>query len=172
MNGPVLASLIPVISYPASDFVSSAEASLRMMEVMSPAPAETLRPFVQSLAGQTIGEMEETYIRTFDLNPDASLDLGWHLYGETYERGRFLVQMRQMLAEAGVAESNELPDNLTHLLALLPLLPDEEADELAEKCRPAIEKIVSQLEEGDSPYFNVLSCVLQLLQTQPETQRI
>ncbi len=171
MNGPILNSLIPVISYPGSDYQEVAQSTLRLMEVLSPSQATTFRSFVDSLEGQSAGELEEAYIRTFDLNPDACLDLGWHLHGETYERGSFLVTMRQLLAEHGVAESSELPDHLTHFLALIPLLAEPDAEELVERCLPAIDKIKTQLEQGDSPYKSVLDCVFQLLQNRPEPQR-
>ncbi len=43
---------------------------------------------------------EELYTRTFDLNPVCALEIGWHLFGEDYERGAFLVRMRDQLRRA------------------------------------------------------------------------
>src|SRR6266568_3182701 len=56
---------------------------------------------------------QELYVQTFEFNPACTLELGWHLFGENYERGEFLVRMREQLRRHGIAESNELPDHLT-----------------------------------------------------------
>ena len=44
--------------------------------------------------GMSVEDLQELYTRTFDWNPDTSLEIGWHLYGENYERGEFLVEVR------------------------------------------------------------------------------
>ena len=64
-------------------------------------------------------ELEETYARTFDINPACALEVGWHLFGEEYARGLFLVRLRGEMREHGVEESSELPDHITHVLALI-----------------------------------------------------
>ena len=72
-------------------------------------------------------ELEEAYTRTFDVNPACALEIGWHLFGEDYMRGQFLVRMRGELAKYGIPESSELPDHLTHVLAVIAAMPDDEA---------------------------------------------
>ena len=78
---------------------------------------------------------QELYVQTFEFNPACTLELGWHLFGENYERGEFLVRMRDLLRRHGIAESTELPDHLTHVLALVGRLDHEEAAELAAKAK-------------------------------------
>ena len=64
-------------------------------------------------------ELEELYTRTFDINPVCSLEVGWHLFGEDYNRGAFLVRMRGLLREHGIEEGAELPDHLESVLRVL-----------------------------------------------------
>jgi nitrate reductase molybdenum cofactor assembly chaperone len=86
--------------------------------------------------------MQELYIQTFEFNPACTLEIGWHLFGENYERGEFLVRMREELRRHGIAESTELPDHLTHLLPLVTCMDHEEAARMAgEYLLPALAKI-------------------------------
>lgn len=101
--------------------------------------------------------MEELYTRTFDLNPVATLEVGWHLWGEQYERGRFLANLRELQASLGVPMSNELPDHLTVLLETLALM--EQPESLARQIAPALEKIAKPLEEQGNPYRHVIRAV-------------
>jgi len=40
---------------------------------------------------------------TFDINPACALEVGWHLFGEDYMRGQFLVRMREELSKYEIA---------------------------------------------------------------------
>ncbi len=105
--------------------------------------------------------MQELYIQTFEFNPACTLEIGWHLFGENYERGEFLVRMREQLRRHGIAETSELPDHLTHVLRLIGRMEHEEAARLAgESVLPALEKI--RLPE-DSPYRPVLDGIREKL---------
>ena len=100
-----------------------------------------------------VAEMQELYTNTFDWNPAASLDLSWHLYGEQYARGEFLVKMRRTLRGHGIAETRELPDHLTHVLALMSMLEPDAAESAArEYAAPAVAKLVAALEQAQSPF--------------------
>jgi nitrate reductase assembly molybdenum cofactor insertion protein NarJ len=96
----------------------------------------------QSLRYPNDAAIQELYVQTFEFNPACTLEIGWHLFGENYERGEFLVRMREQLRRHGIAESTELPDHLTHLLALIPRMDRVEAAELAGQfVLPALAKI-------------------------------
>ena len=63
-----------------------------------------MRRFVKSVDGMALRDLEELFTRTFDINPQCTLELGWQLYGEDYNRGAFLVRMRELMREKGVEE--------------------------------------------------------------------
>jgi nitrate reductase delta subunit len=114
--------------------------------------------------GETLESLQELYTRTFDLNPVCSLEIGWHLFGEEYERGAFLVKMRQELRAHAIPESTELPDHLTHVLRLMSNLEPDEAAALASRfVLPAIEKMLAGLEGKGNPYEAVLRNVRDAL---------
>ncbi len=120
--------------------------------------------FTAATDGLTTGELEELYTRTFDINPVSSLEIGWHLYGETYERGTFLVEMRDLLRRSGVEESSELPDHLTHALLAVGRMEGEEAAAFVSK---RMLKATGMILEGfagkDNPYAHILIATKLLL---------
>lgn len=158
----IFAHLASILSYPEAPIARA----LARTCALAPEFAPTLRPFADYLASASAKSVEELFTRTFDLNPSCCLEVGWHLYGEDYPRGRFLVNMRQTLAEEQLPESAELPDHLSHCLRLLPRLEPEDADAFARKyLLPAIAKILPAMEE-DNPYTCVLAMLQDLLEGQ------
>jgi len=109
-------------------------------------------------------ELEELYTRTFDINPVCSLEVGWHLYGEDYNRGAFLVGMRGLMRDLGVAEGTELPDHLTSVLRVLGRMAPEEADGFARGyVLPAVGKMLSGFPDGENPYRDVVEEIERFL---------
>ncbi|HUP62016.1 MAG TPA: molecular chaperone TorD family protein [Thermoanaerobaculia bacterium] len=105
--------------------------------------------------------MEELYTRTFDLNPVATLEIGWHLWGEQYERGRFLADLRALQESLAIEEGSELPDHLTVLLPTIARMDDASA--MAAKIAPALDKIAAPLEEQGNPYRHLIAAVKTVL---------
>jgi nitrate reductase delta subunit len=122
--------------------------------------------FAKEVEALSTTELEETYTRVFDLNSDATLDIGWHLFGEDYARGEFLVHLRQKGREYGVPETGELPDHLTRVLPLVARMPEEEASEFVSKyLLPALAKIAKTLAAAASPYCKLIAALQQMLET-------
>ncbi len=129
--------------------------------------SELLDDFVDYAKAQSQAELEELYTRTFDFNTECALEIGWHLYGENYERGDFLVKMRERLRRCEIAESCELPDHLTHVLAALGRLDEEESYRIIfDFVLPAMEKIINAMSGKDNPYEKALKFIQQVLQQQ------
>lgn len=124
------------------------------------AAREALAAFEAAAGSSSLHELEELYTRTFDMNPDCSLEVGWHLYGEQYERGAFLVKMRERMKALGVPEDHELPDHLSHALAVWSRLEPSEAKRFAEEClAPAVAKVIAGLGDGPNPFRHLLAAV-------------
>lgn len=114
-----------------------------------PAFADRLR-YPDDAAGQ------ELYVQTFEFNPASTLEVGWHLFGENYERGEFLVRMRERLRRYSIPEGTDLPDHLAQLLHLVPRLPHDEAAELVGLyLAPALAKIRAAL--AGNPYEGLIA---------------
>ncbi len=147
-------ALADLLAYPRPDVDAALvraqhalDACLAHDGLLEPVARETFALFLAAAAGMSVGEREELYTRTFDVNPVATLDLGWHLYGEQYERGAFLVRMREALRRTAVEETTELPDHLTQALRALGRMEEDEAAAFtAAAVGPAVHKILAGFE--------------------------
>jgi nitrate reductase delta subunit len=152
-----LESLAGLFAYPTPDYPRRlARCRAALAEADTPDAAVLLDRFAARIEGMTLEDLQEQFTAGFDLNPACTLDLGWHLYGEQYERGAFLVEIRDALREHAVAESSELPDHLTHMLALLGRLEPVASERLAARAvRPALDRVLASVDAGN-PFIDLL----------------
>jgi nitrate reductase delta subunit len=156
--------LAGLLTYPRPGYHDKVDACHRALKMHHPEAAARIVQFAERIASMFVVELEELYTQTFDLNPVCSLEVGWHLFGENYSRGEFLVLMRQQLRKNGLPESTELPDHLTHVLAAVCRMEPHEADRFTVKyVLPALEKMLAGLAGKESPYENVLEAVRSVL---------
>lgn len=160
--------LADLLAYPDESFPTRVAEARSVLAVHAPAAAAALEPLAGRAAEGDASSWEELYTRTFDWSPERALELGWHLYGEQYDRGAFLVRMRAHLRAAGVEEGAELPDHLGTVLRLLPRLPDADAQRLAaEAVVPALAKVQAGFGDEPNPYRDVLRAVAALVPPAP-----
>lgn len=156
------AALADLVAYPEADY---AERLSRCERALLEEPgAEAARTHFARFAGacrkECIEPLQELYTRSFDLNPDGSLEVGWHLFGENYSRGEFLVEMRRRLRAHGIEESGELPDHLTYVLRVLERMEEGEAREFAaRRLLPALDRILHGVKEQACLYEELLLAV-------------
>ena len=159
--GNIYVALAGVLTYPGADYLE------RVHHCVLAAPsaiAQRLERFARPLEKLTVTELQELFTQTFDLNPVCSLELGWHLFGENYDRGLLMVRIRGEMAQHGVAESGELPDHLTHALLLLDRMERERAADFAAAILlPALEKMLSAICGKGNPYQDLLEAVVALV---------
>jgi len=154
-----------LLAYPAPGYPErAARAAEGLAERHSPA-AEALSAFARAVADRDDAGMEELYTRTFDLDPACALEVGWHLWGEDYERGRFLVAARGLLRRLGLPEEGELPDHLRVLLPAFDRLPEGEAGAWAVRYLiPSVTVMLRILERKQHPYRHLLAAVRDALE--------
>ena len=153
-----------LLSYPDEYTPQTAELLYVVLQGELPEAASEMAKFGAFAEQHEVWEMEETFTRTFDVNPTCALEVGWQLFGEEYARGMFLVRMREELRKYGLAESVELPDHLSHVLAIVAAMPDEDASRFVHACvQPAVEKMNEAFKEKDSPYGHVISALAAVL---------
>ena len=154
--------LAVILSYPTPQLLRHVEAVCED-DRLSTESVQDIRTFADYARRTTSTEVEEHYTHSFDLNPSCCLEIGWHLYGEEYERGAFLVNMRQTLREEQIPETGELPDHLSYCLRLLPRLKPDEAVRFARGfLQPALGKILGAM-TAENPYTGVLLVTAELL---------
>lgn len=146
-----------LLAYPSADYGRPLDGIIAHLRDRDVATADALAAFEEYVAASSVEHLQEAFTQTFDLNPVCALEVGWQLFGEEYERGAFLVRMRQLLRQHGVDERGELPDHLSSLLALLPRLEAGEAQALAAGALvPAVEKMIAAIQKSDSPFRPLL----------------
>ena len=128
-----------------------------------------LDEFAAGMEKLPTARIQELFISTFDWNPDTSLEVGWHLFGEQYARGEFLVRMRQEMRRYMVPESAELPDHLTHVLPIVARMDLLEAEKFTrEFAGPAMTKLLAAVVKIESPFAALVKAVREALPVQVE----
>lgn len=151
--------------YPDENSPEAARQCHRALVAVEPHAAARLELFLDQLERLSTEAQQELFTATFDLNPSCALEVGWHLFGESYERGAFLVKMRRQLTRFGLSDSGELPDHLSLALAVLGRMPAEEAEEFASACLlPALGKMRANLAGKSNPFESVLNAITLLVE--------
>jgi nitrate reductase delta subunit len=116
--------------------------------------------FIREVRPLDLGEWEELYTRTLDLNPPAAPYIGFQMWGESYQRGTFLAKMNHELMEKDVEPSGELPDHLIPVLRYLGRTKDPIA-ELVDVMDTALQRMLAALRkvEPGNPYGHLLEAV-------------
>ena len=71
------------------------------------------------------------------------------------------------------AESQELPDHLTHVLALLGRLTGDDADELAARyVLPGLDKMITSADADKHPYLAIIKAIRIVVQTDHDVEPI
>ncbi|OGP13240.1 MAG: nitrate reductase molybdenum cofactor assembly chaperone [Deltaproteobacteria bacterium RIFCSPLOWO2_02_FULL_50_16] len=168
MNPDLYNSLSRLIEYPEDDFQENLKHCLKLTEKHHLKKVDGLRSFAHTAKCMNLSELEEYYTRTFDINPVTALEVGWHLYGETYERGSFLVKMRNLSKKLNISESRELPDHLAHLLKLLGPMEEQEARQIiSQYLLPGIKKMIEGFENKENIFEGVFITIRDILQEEP-----
>ncbi|MDK1020013.1 MAG: hypothetical protein QGD90_00050 [Candidatus Hydrogenedentes bacterium] len=157
-------ALAAVLTYPERDYAERVLRYRDMAAVEAPAVVEQAEAFMASIEGKSLSELEERYIQTFDLNPLCSLDTGWQLFGEEYNRGLYMVKIRNEMRRLKIPETTELPDHLTNVLRVLGRMSEEDAISFAVCCLvPAVDKILGAVKKGN-PYRPLIQGIANLLE--------
>ncbi|HET7183606.1 MAG TPA: hypothetical protein VFI82_02915 [Terriglobales bacterium] len=128
-------ALARLFEYPGAEYVEALRVAKNSVADRAPA----LAGFAASAERQSLVQIQELYTATFDLNPACAPDIGWHLFGDDYARGLFLVKVRQQLRKYAISEGANLPDHVTSALRLLGRMEHDRAEEFAVCCvQPAL----------------------------------
>ena len=148
------------LSYPAPGQVQALTAGAESL------PASAIRKrfqgFLQQIQALTLGEWEELYTCTFDLNPSVAPYVGYQIWGDSYKRGNFMALLNRKMHEEGVSPNGELPDHLGPVLNYLGNTsqpPVELTDVLAQ----SVERMLSKLRKSEpqNPYISLFEAISQ-----------
>ena len=145
------AVLADVFQYPSDGYPTRVRLVRAQIADRWPKAAVELDRFIDLLPEGDLIQMQELFIRSFDVQAVTTLDIGYVLFGDDYKRGELLSNLNREHIAAEVDCGHELSDHLPNVLNLLSRLPDAEPidDELiGELARqvvaPAINKMIDE----------------------------
>lgn len=129
--------------------------------------AELLERLNQYMLETPLWSVQELYTTTFDLSPVCSMDVGYHLFGEDYQRGVFMAQLLESMEEAGMVAQKELPDHLPVVLQWMSrVYATELHTDMAIECvLPTMRKMDESFVDSTNPYRGALRAVAILLKS-------
>ena len=160
-------ALAELFEYPKDGHAARTRDLVARIAAESPEAAADVEPLARFAADKSLGECEELYVHTFDANAERALEVGWQVFGEQYERGAFLVDLRGRMRALGVAETTELPDHLTQVLRLLGRMDEDDARTLVARAVAPSLKRVREHVAADCPYGGAIDAVANALSCPP-----
>ncbi len=163
----VLWRLANCLEYPHAGLPESVAGAIASVSQVSQDAKTLLCSFQSYLEEATLSHLEEIYTRTFDLEAPCCLYAGYYLFGDTARRGIFMAQLKEEYKQSGFSQGRELPDHLTLMLRFLGSgCGREQAEELIALCiLPAMEAMLSRLDDSDNPYHGLLRALWLVLDT-------
>lgn len=123
-----------------------------------------LDAFAAAVAGLTLGPLQEAYTAAFDMQPEMTLNTGYHIFGDDYARSLFLARLAEIYRDHGFETGSELPDHACLLLRFLDRGGGPECDGLAEEgLAPALARVAERLEAARHPYRHLLRAIVAAL---------
>ncbi len=170
----VLELFADILDYPQTNIVEHVRECQALVSDSSPDAAALLRQFQHFVEETPTGKLEEIYTGIFDLDSDCHPYVGYQLFGESYERSVFLLELKERYRSCGFeASENELPDRLSVLLRFLSMGGDRSANQeiIDEGLLPALDKMATESEQaegqllkGSDPYQQVLQALRRVLE--------
>ena len=151
--------LADLVTYPTREYRTTLRAAGEELGAVSTEGADAMEAFATAIESLPLEHLHELYTSAFDLSPVCPLELGWHLFGEQYERGAFLVRMRDALERHGIRESTELPDHLSYVLRLAGRLPPAAMPVAPEELHAALVKMIAALDAAGSPFRHLMRAI-------------
>lgn len=147
-NRSDLLRLATLVDYPVKGFSAAVNGIQLLLNEKYPVLASVLRPFTYFASTAPIDEMQELYVRTFEVQAVTTLDLGYLLFGDDYKRAELLVNLNREHSLAGNDCGTELADHLPNVIRLVARMQDDPVRRhLVEKliC-PGLQKMISEFE--------------------------
>lgn len=140
-----------LLEYPQSDLTESVRECEALISPGNPEAAALLDPLRSFVASAPLGDIQELYTRTFDLDATYHPYVGHHLFGESYKRSAFMVGLKERYKAYDFVVEGELPDHLAVMLRYLSLCEDDVqvAEIVRDAMVPALERMVKKKADAD-----------------------
>ena len=117
----------------------------------------SVREFVAYLKGQPPIHAQECYTAVFDMDPAATLNMTYHMFGDNEKRAGMLAELQHAYEQAGWERiTGELPDYLPMMLEFLAVCEHPEHAGLVWECLQGLDVLVANLEKTAPAYAALL----------------
>lgn len=166
-----LRALGALLSYPRPELRAALPEIAGVIEDCRAIPAAgraALRELIDELAAMDQLDGEERYVELFDRGRATSLNLFEHLYGDARDRGRAMVELKELYERAGFRlDTPELPDHLPVLLEYLSCRDTPEIRDMLTDCADIVRAIGEALVKRRSRYAAVFETLLAIAKAPP-----
>lgn len=162
---PIYKLLAVLLDYPDQellDHLPEIGAEIGKSQAIDKAEKDALLKLIGFLANTPLIDLQESYVKTFDLTPEHSLHLTHHLFGDDNDRNRgpALIDLGELYKDYGIqTTTNELPDYLPLILEFAAMLEDNEATTFLADANKVLTVLTDNLIKAGSPYAPLLSIV-------------
>jgi nitrate reductase delta subunit len=160
--------LAGILEYPNRDLAGLARECEGLAKTAG-LPAEPFDRFARFLEHTPVERQEELYTAAFDMSASCCPFVGYHLFGDGYQRSAFMLELRKRYDEWSFSAGRELPDHLAVMLRFLAVCGSAEEREviIREAILPALERMLDPEKHPDaaadspgvSPYRQVLGAL-------------
>ena len=157
VNRQLFLCFAELLDYPQPGLIEAARECEALISLLCSSPvlgegqdesaAVLLREFRTFVEATPLGRLEEIYSGTFDLDAAYHPYVGYHLFGESYKRSVFLLELKERYRAKGFdVPENELPDHLALLLRFLAITDDVTmaGEIIHEGLLPAMERMMGK----------------------------
>lgn len=150
---PIFRHFAVILDYPDAGLAAAARACAVLLAPINAEAAALLGAFRAFAEATPLGRMQEVYTGTFDLDATCHPYVGYHLFGESYQRSALLVGLKERYQAHGFSTGNELPDHLVVMLRFLAVCPDTDlAIEISrDAVLPALRRMLGEHDQPDEP---------------------
>jgi nitrate reductase molybdenum cofactor assembly chaperone NarJ/NarW len=122
----ILGLFADLLEYPRCDVAQAARDCRALLAPVNAEAAALLAEFVAFAERTPRNMIEEVFTATFDLNASCHPYIGYHMFGEAYQRSALLLELQGRFREHGFDPGSELPDHIAVLLRFMSVCPDAE----------------------------------------------
>ena len=155
-----------ILDYPERSIEKFIDDCAVELAVSVPEAYSQLINFRTAIAQKSLSQLQEFYTNAFDLRPDCTPNLGYHLFGDDGRRGVFLAELKGRMEAQGISLGIELPDHIVLILRYLDVAEEERLPVIEDCLLPAVSRMAEVLGPSGNPYEHALRALLSLLHHQ------
>lgn len=153
-----------LLHYPDDELFNRLDEIASVVDHLSPEEIKSaIQAYIKELKTHTPIHVQERYTAVFDINPETTMNVTYHVYGDNEKRAVALAHLQNGYEQAGWQRiTGELPDYLPLMLEFLSICPDPEHTAPVWQCLRGMKPLVDRLEKREPIYAALLQPIVDL----------